>query len=161
MAQNNKHLQQRYFLWALRDALGILNNQEDGFHVNFEENVSFGIFYHFIKCKKQCAYQRDIPDISCLYEVWKNAAMMAKAIRKQKSGHPTMPTTLSKNTRVIQMIQNAWKTFVKPVSQNHSIIGCRFTVIGKRNRSKWIESRWWIWLHFFHNDQILDAERIL
>ena len=83
-----------------------------------------------------------------------------------------MPTTLSKNTRVIQMIQNAWKTFVKPVSQNHSIVGCRFTVVGKRNRSKWIESRWWIWLHFCHNgdppgqkdqkrDQMLDAERIL
>ena len=89
MAQNSKHVQQRYFLWALGDALGILNNQEHGFHVNFEENVSFGIFYHFIKCKKQFAYQRDIPDISCLYEVWKNAAMMAKAIRKQKSVHPT------------------------------------------------------------------------
>ena len=34
------------------DALGILNNQEDGFRVNFEENLSLGICYHFIQHKK-------------------------------------------------------------------------------------------------------------
>ena len=84
-----QYVQKRYLLWTLRDALGILNNQEDGFHINFEEELSFGIFYRFIKRKKQFVYQRDIPDTSCLCEVCENAAMMAKAIRKQKSGHPT------------------------------------------------------------------------
>ena len=84
-----QYLQKRYLLWTLRDALGILNNQEDGFHVNFEEDLSFGVFYRFMKHKKQFIYQRDIPDTSCLCEVCENASMMAKVVRKQKSGHPT------------------------------------------------------------------------
>ena len=82
-----QYVQERYLLWTLRDALGILNNQEDSFHVNLEENLSFGIFYRFIKLKKQFVYKPDIPDTSCLCEACDNEAMMAKAIRKQKSGH--------------------------------------------------------------------------
>ena len=95
---------------------GTLNNQEDRFHINFEENLSFGIFSRLIRHKKQFVYQRDIPDTSYLCEACENAAMMAKVIRKKKSCHPINPTILSKNTCVIQMIQNAWKTSVKPLS---------------------------------------------
>ena len=70
----------------IRDALGILNNQEDGFRVIFE---SFGTSFAFIKRKKQLVYQRDVPGTSSLCKVCENYAMMTKAIWKQKSGHPT------------------------------------------------------------------------
>ena len=84
-----EYIQKRYLLWTLRDTVGILNNHEDGFQVSFEEDLSFGIFYRFIKSKKQFIYQRDIPDTSCLCEVCENSAMMAKAIKKWKKDHPT------------------------------------------------------------------------
>ena len=42
-----------------------------------------------MKRHKKFVYQRDIPETSCLYEVCENAAMMTKALRKEKSGHPT------------------------------------------------------------------------
>ena len=41
-----------------------------------------------MKCHRQFVYQRDIPEASCLCEVYENAAMKAKALRKEKSGHP-------------------------------------------------------------------------
>ena len=63
---------------------GTLNNQEDRFHINFEENLSFGIFSRLIRRKKQFVYQRDIPDTSYLCEACENAVMMAKVIRKKK-----------------------------------------------------------------------------
>lgn len=52
-----------------------LKHQDDGFHVHSEEDLSFSVFYHFIKRKKQFIFQRDIPDTSCLCEVCENAAM--------------------------------------------------------------------------------------
>ena len=58
---SKQYVQKRYLLWTLRDTLSILNNQEDGFCVHFEEDLSFSAFYHFIKCKKQFVFQRDIP----------------------------------------------------------------------------------------------------
>ena len=76
-------------LWSLNDCLSILNNQEDGFSTKFEADLSFAVFYRFMKRHKQFVYQRDIPETSCLCEVCENAAMMAKALRKEKSGHPT------------------------------------------------------------------------
>ena len=74
---------------------------------SIESIVSFGIFSRLIRRKKQFVYQRDIPDTSYLCEACENPAMMAKVIRKKKSCHPTNPTILSKNSCVIQMIQNA------------------------------------------------------
>ena len=40
-----------YFLWSLRDTLGIINNQQD-FNVHFGKDLSFSVFYHFIQHKK-------------------------------------------------------------------------------------------------------------
>ena len=71
--------------------LGILSNEEDGFHVNFKEKIYFIIFYRFIKRNKQFVYQRDIPDTTCLCEVCENAELMTKSFRTQKFGHPTNP----------------------------------------------------------------------
>ena len=79
----------KYLLWSLNDCLSILNNQEDGFSTKFEADLLFAVFYRFMKRHKQFVYQRDIPETSCLCEVYENAAMMAKALRKEKSGHPT------------------------------------------------------------------------
>lgn len=65
-----KHYEQkRYLQWTLRDALGIVNNQEDGFYIKFQCDLSFAVFYRFIKNKKQFIFQRDIPDTSCLCEI--------------------------------------------------------------------------------------------
>ena len=83
-SNKKQHLQKHYLLWTLRDALGILNNQEDGFNINFEEDLSFTVFYRFMEHKKQFIYQQDIPDTFCLCEICENAALMAKAVRKRK-----------------------------------------------------------------------------
>lgn len=83
-----KHYEQkRYLLWTLRDALGIVNNQEDGFYINFQCDLSFAVFYRLIKNKKQFIFKRDIPDTSCLCEICENAEMMAKGLRKVYSSH--------------------------------------------------------------------------
>ena len=64
-----QYVQKRYLIWILRDILSILNNLEDGFGVNFKEDLSFSIFHHFIKVKKQFVFQRDISNTSYLCEV--------------------------------------------------------------------------------------------
>ena len=51
-----QYAQKLYLHWSLRDALDIINNQEEGLHVHFGENLSFRLFYHFMKRKKQFVF---------------------------------------------------------------------------------------------------------
>lgn len=46
-----KTIRLKNLLWSLRDTLDIVNNQEKGFHVHFEDNLSFSVFYNFMKHK--------------------------------------------------------------------------------------------------------------
>ena len=78
--------QKRYLLWSLRDAWEAINGI--GFKEKFDEPLSFSQFYRFIKSKKQIILQKDIPDTSCLCEICENASLMARALKKSKSGHP-------------------------------------------------------------------------
>ena len=48
----------------------------------------FSAYFTALSNKKKFEYQQDIADTSCLCEVCENTPMMAKAIWKQKSGHP-------------------------------------------------------------------------
>ena len=85
---------QKYLLWNLQDALEILNGQKESFKEKFGEPMTFTKFYQFIKKKKEFISQRDILDTSCLCEIYDNASLGAKAIRKEKEGHPTAPRDL-------------------------------------------------------------------
>ena len=40
-----QYVQKKYILWTLRDALGIINNEDDGFNVNFDEYLSFAVIF--------------------------------------------------------------------------------------------------------------------
>ena len=95
------------------------------------------MFYHIIKSKKLFAYQRDMPDTSCLFKVWKNAAMMAKVICKLKSGHPLNSHDIAKkyssDSDNPKCIKNVCET-----CEPAKVMGCWFSVIVKWNRCKWI-----------------------
>ena len=99
------YVQKRYLLWNLRDALEILNGQEESFKVKFGEPLTFTKFYQFIKKKKQFIFQRDIPYTSCLCEICENTTLMAKAIGKEKKAIQQHHMILPKNTPAIPAIQ--------------------------------------------------------
>ena len=88
------YVQKRYLLWNLRDASEILNGQKESFKEKFGEPLTFTKFYQFIKKKKQFIFQQDILDTLCLCEICENATLVAKAIRKEKKGHPATPHDL-------------------------------------------------------------------
>ena len=64
------------------------------FNEKFGEPSTFTKFYQFVKKKKQFIFQRDITDTSCFCKICDNATLMAKAIQKEKKGHPTAPHDL-------------------------------------------------------------------
>ena len=77
------------------------------------------IFQHmlrFIKFKKLFAYQWDFQILSPFLKFSKILQWFQKQSGNKNLVIQQMPTISSKNTCVIQMIQNAWKTSVKPVS---------------------------------------------
>ena len=97
--------------------------------MSFEENLSFNIFYRFIKRKKQFVYQRDIPDTSCLCKVCENVAMMSEAFLKQKSDHPTNAHIVEKYSHDSddpKCLKNICETCQPAKSFNHGMLIHRY-----------------------------------
>ena len=65
------HIQKRYWLWPLRDVLGMLNGTDsdsDGetFPSISDKLLIFRLFYNFIKYRKQYIYDNKIFQNTCL-----------------------------------------------------------------------------------------------
>ena len=64
------HEQKRYLLWPIRDILEILNenslSQESTFASTFDTELSFSLFYRFLKMHKQYIYNSKIPHRVCV-----------------------------------------------------------------------------------------------
>ena len=74
--------QNRYLLWSIRDILEILNgnslNEESTFVSTFDTELSFSLFYCFLKMHKQYIYNSKIPHNLCLYEICENTSLLEK-----------------------------------------------------------------------------------
>ena len=89
-----QYCQKRYLLWNLRDFLNILNGNEvtgftagvETFVDKFEKPLSFSLLYTFIRNHKQFVYNQNIPQRSCLCEVYENSCLLAKGINKCVKG---------------------------------------------------------------------------
>ena len=70
------HGQKRYLLWPLRDILDMLNESDisvgDSLKDMFEKELSFTLFYKFIKARKQYIFNCKIPQNTCLCETCEN-----------------------------------------------------------------------------------------
>ena len=80
------HVQKRYLLWPLRNIRDILNGSDislgDSFKDMFEKELSFIIFYKFIKVRKQYIFNCKIPQNTCLCETCKNVVLLARALNQ-------------------------------------------------------------------------------
>ena len=76
--------QKRYLLWPIRDILEILNgnslSEESTFVSTFDTELSFSLFYRFLKMHKQYIYNSKIPHNSCLCEICENASLLGKGL---------------------------------------------------------------------------------
>ena len=76
--------QKRYLLWPIRDILEILNgnslSEESTFVSTFDTELSFSLFYRFLKMHKQYIYNSKITHNSCLCEICENASLLGKGL---------------------------------------------------------------------------------
>ena len=70
------HGQKRYLLWPLRDILDMLNGSDISVGDSFKD-ISFTLFYKFIKARKQYIFNCKIPQNTCLCETCENAVLLA------------------------------------------------------------------------------------
>ena len=89
--------QNRYLLWPIRDILEILNrnslSEESTFVSTFDTELSFSLFYRFLKMHKQYIYNSKIPHNSSLCEICENASLLGKGLdnRSKRVQIPTDP----------------------------------------------------------------------
>ena len=67
----------------------MINGQLKILKENFRKELFFSTWFHFDKRKKHIVFQRIMPDTSCLCEIYENVALIARGVRKDKSGYPT------------------------------------------------------------------------
>ena len=76
--------QKRYLLWPIRDILEILNgnslSEESTFVSTFDTELSFSLFYRFLKMHKQYIYNSKIAHNSCLCEIYENTSLFGKGL---------------------------------------------------------------------------------
>ena len=76
--------QKRYLLSPIRDILEILNrnslSEESTFVSTFDTELSFSLFYRFLKVHKQYIYNSKIPHNTCLCEICENASFLGKGL---------------------------------------------------------------------------------
>lgn len=66
----------------------MINGQLKILKENFRKELFFSIWFHFVKRKKHIVFQRIMPDTLCLCEICENVALIARGVRKDKSGCP-------------------------------------------------------------------------
>ena len=82
-----QYMQNRYLLWPLKDTLDIVNgcnisNDITAYKDKFGSNLSFAIFYRFLKMHKEYVFNKKINRNSCLCEICENVMLVAKGMRK-------------------------------------------------------------------------------
>ena len=93
----NQYFQKRYLMWRLNNILNIasgssLIKNESSFEFLFDKKIKFYQLYEYIKSNRGYAYNRDIPQSSCLYEICENVCSVAKALNKKINGCNMVPT---------------------------------------------------------------------
>ena len=84
--------QKRYLLWPIRDILEILNgnslSEESTFVSTFDTELSFSLFYRFLKMQNS-----KIPHNSSLCQICENASLLGKGLdnRSKRVQIPTDP----------------------------------------------------------------------
>ena len=90
------HGQKRYLLWPLRDILDMLNESDisvgDSLKDMFEKELSFTLFYKFIKAREQYIFNCKIPQNTCLCETCENVVLLAWGLNQAcKKSIPCVP----------------------------------------------------------------------
>ena len=67
----SQYVHKRYLMWTLNDLLNIANGSsliknESSFEFSFDNKIKFHQLYEYIKSSRECVYNRDIPQSSCL-----------------------------------------------------------------------------------------------
>ena len=82
-----QYKQKRYFLWKIRDLVGIINawkvitkKQYASFPEMFQRDLSFPQLLEFLKGHKKLAWNDQILKSSCLCELCENTVLLAKGI---------------------------------------------------------------------------------
>ena len=82
-----QYKQKRYLLWKIRDLLGVINSskvitneQYVSFPEKFQRDLSFHQLHEFLKGHKELAWNGQIPQSSCLFNLFKNAIHLAEGI---------------------------------------------------------------------------------
>ena len=75
------HVQTSYLLWPLRDVLNMLNESDISVGDSFKE-LSFTLFYKFIKARKQCIFNWKISQNICLCETCENAVLLVRSLNQ-------------------------------------------------------------------------------
>ena len=91
--------QKRYFLWKIRDLHEIANGRSvikkgsgDSFSNPFGCPLKFALLYDLLKIHKQYVFKRDIPQWSCICELYENVTLLATYVNKVlKDKLPTSP----------------------------------------------------------------------
>ena len=80
------HVQKRYLLWALRDILDMLNGSNisvsNSFKDMFEKELSFTLFYKFIKARNQYIFNCKIYQNTCLCQTCENAFLFTRGLNQ-------------------------------------------------------------------------------
>ena len=80
------HVQKRYLLWPLRDILDMLNGSNisvsDSFKDMFEKELSFTLFYKFIKARNQYIFNCKIYQNTCLCQTCENAFLLTRGLNQ-------------------------------------------------------------------------------
>ena len=92
--------QKLYLLWTLRDLFEIVNGSgkiklDDTFFKRFGKEITFSQLYDFLKAHKEYAWNKNIPQGSCLCEICENTSLLAKGLNKAlENPIPTNPHDL-------------------------------------------------------------------
>ena len=71
----NSYLQ-HCLLWILNDLFEILNGEQNKHEFTFKKK------YKFIRSQKQLIFERSIPSMFCLCDIFENTCLIAKTIRR-------------------------------------------------------------------------------
>ena len=118
--------QKRYLLWPSRDILEILNRkslcEESTLVSTFDTELSFSLFYRFLKMHKQYIYNSKIPHNSSLCEICENASLLGKGLdnRSKRVQIPTDPRGIAE--RYSCMMKLSIACWVTGMLANHVIM---------------------------------------
>ena len=133
------HVQTSYLLWPLRDVLNMLNESDISVGDSFKE-LSFTLFYKFIKARKQCIFNWKISQNICLCETCENAVLLVRSLNQAcKELKPCDPHAIVKEYSCNSKKKDCMLSICEEC-KSHGLEQNWTTSTKKRwNRRKW----WW------------------